>query len=153
MTHFRHWTETWVYVTVTHRMGSVLALPVPLAEKDVGQTVSFAEGAGISGVAEVHHLVDGEERLVAPLLSLSEFLRRSRRVNFCLPSTKATRIVLCDLTFTMSISISKSVSRSCTSRLNTTSSAFCTENLLFGSGAAIMDPWPAPKRPLQATST
>lgn len=72
----------------------------------------------------------------------------------CLFSTEFKQSdVSCDCTFTMSISISKSVSSSWTSRLNTTSSAFCTENFLFGSGAAIMDPWPAPKSPLQATST
>lgn len=61
-------------MAVTHRMSSVLAFSVPLAEEVVSQTVCFGEGAGIRGVTEVHHLIDSEEGLVTSLLSLSEFL-------------------------------------------------------------------------------
>lgn len=61
-------------MAVTHRMSSVLALSVPLAEEAVSQTVCFGEGSGLRGVTQVHHLIDSEECLVASLLSLSQFL-------------------------------------------------------------------------------
>lgn len=61
-------------MAVTHGVSSVLALSVPLAEEVVSQTARFGEGARIRRVAQVHHLIDGEERLVASLLVLSEFL-------------------------------------------------------------------------------
>lgn len=61
-------------MAVTHGMSSVLTVSVPLAEEGLSQTVSFGEGAGVRGVAEVHHLIDSEECLVASLLSLSQFL-------------------------------------------------------------------------------
>ena len=59
-------------------MNGVLAVSIPLAEEAVSQTTSFGEGAGVSGVTQVHHLIDGEERLVASLLSFSEFLTRKQ---------------------------------------------------------------------------
>lgn len=66
--------KTWVYVAVTHCMNSVLAFSVALVEELLSQTVSFREGAGIKRVTEVHHLVDGEQGLVASLFPLSHFL-------------------------------------------------------------------------------
>lgn len=52
-------------------MSSVLAVPIPLAEEVMSQTACFGERVWIKGVTEVHHLVDGEERLVASLLPVS----------------------------------------------------------------------------------
>lgn len=60
-------------------MSRVLAFSVPLAEEVVSQTSCFGERPGIRGITAVHHLIDGEESLVASLLSLSEFLGRKRK--------------------------------------------------------------------------
>lgn len=62
-------------MAVTHGVHCVLALSVALAEEAASQTARFGEAAGIRGVTQVHHLVHGEECLVASLLSLSQFLR------------------------------------------------------------------------------
>lgn len=154
-------SHTWVYVAVTHCMDSMLAVSVPLAEEGFCQTTYFSERAGVKGVAEVHHLVDSEESLVASLLFLSKLLRRRVQNVICAYFKKKKKkkkmhnhaLFLADSTFTMSTSISKSVSSSLTSLLKITSSALCTENFRFGSGAEIISPWPAPKSPLQAIST
>ena len=61
-------------MAVTHGVNSVLAFSIPLAEEAVSQAVCSGEGAGISGITEVHHLIGSEESLVSSLLSLSEFL-------------------------------------------------------------------------------
>lgn len=61
-------------MAVTHRMSNMLAVSVSLAEEGVSQAVSSREGAGVRRVAQVHHLIHSEERLEAPLLSLSKFL-------------------------------------------------------------------------------
>lgn len=149
--------KTWVYVAVAHGVDNVLAFSIALVEELLSQTVSFREWAGVKRVAEVHHLVDGEQGLVASLLPFSQFLLE-KISKFTLvkrsPSNREHHMVFLRAdTLTMSTSISNSVSRFRTSLLSTTNSAFCTENFLFGSGAAIMEPWPAPKSPLQAIST
>lgn len=58
-------------MAVTHCMDSVLALSVPLAEEVLSQSVSFGERVGVKRVADIHHLVDCKECLVASLFSLS----------------------------------------------------------------------------------
>lgn len=58
-------------MAVAHCMDGVLALSVVLAEDFVSQTASFGKRAWIRRVAEVHHLIDGEQCLVATLLSIS----------------------------------------------------------------------------------
>lgn len=61
-------------MAVTHCVDSVLAFSVALLKEAASQTVSFGERTGVKRVAEVHHLVDCEQGLVASLLSLSQFL-------------------------------------------------------------------------------
>lgn len=55
-------------------MRRMLTVSVPLAEERVGPGAGLWEGGGVRGVTEVHHLIDGEESLVASLLSLAQFL-------------------------------------------------------------------------------
>lgn len=55
-------------------MHCMLAVSIALAEERVGVSASLGEGAGVRRVTEVHHLIDGEESLVASLLSLTQFL-------------------------------------------------------------------------------
>lgn len=62
-------------MAVAHSVHCMLTVSIPLAEEEVGASASLGEGGGVSGVAEVHHLVGGEESLVASLLSLAQFLR------------------------------------------------------------------------------
>lgn len=68
-------------MAVTHCMNCVLALSIPLAEEALSEAASFGEGGWIGGIAEVHHLIDDEERLIASLLPLPEFLKE-KRYNF-----------------------------------------------------------------------
>lgn len=65
---------TWVDVAVAHSVRCVLTVSIPLAEEDVGASASLGEGGGVRGVTEVHHLVGGEESLVASLVPLAQFL-------------------------------------------------------------------------------
>lgn len=62
-------------MAVAHSMRCVLTVSIPLVEEQVGASASLGEGGGVRGVTEVHHLIDGEESLVASLLSLAQFLR------------------------------------------------------------------------------
>ena len=62
-------------MAVAHRMNGVLAMSVPLGEEALGQTAGFGEGVRLGRITEVHHLVDGEQGLVAPLLSFPQLLR------------------------------------------------------------------------------
>ena len=62
-------------MAVAHGMDGVLAVSVPLGEEALGQTAGFGEGVGLGRVTKVHHLVDGEQGLVAPLLSFPQLLR------------------------------------------------------------------------------
>lgn len=61
-------------MAVAHSVRCMLTVSIPLAEEEVGASASFGEGGGFRGVTDVHHLVDGEESLVASLLSLAQFL-------------------------------------------------------------------------------
>lgn len=61
-------------MAVTHCMDSMLAFSIPLVEEGACQTMYFSKRTGVRGVTEVHHLIDGEERLVASLLFLSKLL-------------------------------------------------------------------------------
>lgn len=71
--------DTWIYVAVAHGMHSMLALAVALAEELVRQSAWLVKGAGISRVAHVNHFIDGEERLEAPLLALTQFLPKKKK--------------------------------------------------------------------------
>lgn len=61
-------------MAVSHGVRRMLTVSIPLAEERVGAGASLWEGGGFRGVTEVHHLIDGEESLVAALLSLAQFL-------------------------------------------------------------------------------
>lgn len=61
-------------MAVANSVHCMLTVSIPLAEECVGVSASLGEGAGVRRVTEVHHLVDGEESLVASLLSLTQFL-------------------------------------------------------------------------------
>lgn len=61
-------------MAVTHSMDGVLAFSIVLAEEGVSQTVCFGKRSGITGITEIHHLIDCKEGLVTPLLALAEFL-------------------------------------------------------------------------------
>lgn len=70
--------ETWVDVAVAHGVDSVLTLSVLLAEEILGQAVGGGEGIGVGGVTKVHHLIDGKQRLVSTLFTLTQTLRTHR---------------------------------------------------------------------------
>lgn len=61
-------------MAVTHCVDGVLAFSVALVKEAASQTMSSGERTGVKRVAEVHHLVDCEEGLVASLVPLSQFL-------------------------------------------------------------------------------
>lgn len=61
-------------MAVTHSMDGVLAFSIVLAEEGLSQTVCFGKGSGITGITEIHHLIDCKEGLVTSLLALAKFL-------------------------------------------------------------------------------
>lgn len=59
---------TCVNVAVSHCVDTVLAISIFLAKEFVSQHVCLGEGAGVTGVTEIDHLIHSEESLVASLL-------------------------------------------------------------------------------------
>ncbi len=146
-------------MAVTHGMCHVLTLPIFLGKNFWARLRAAANELGLAGshrftISLAVNKAWNPRCSPSPSICPNTVQNRPEHIlSVYIFDSLPTLPSQCDNTLAISTSISKSVRSSLTSRLKTTSSALWRLNFLFGSGAAIMEPCPAPKSPLHASST